>query len=51
MDAIAVDLEHRDGDPTMILFGYRREPGGDYRFADPVTVQTKRHVFGKVLLA
>lgn len=51
MDAIAVDLEHRDGEPTIILLGYRREAGGEYSFATPVSVQAKRHVFGKVLLA
>jgi hypothetical protein len=51
MDAIAIGLEHRDGDPTIVLCGYEREPTGDYRFADPVTATGRRHVFGHVLLA
>jgi hypothetical protein len=51
MDAIAIGLEHRDGDPTIVLCGYEREPTGDYRFDDPVTATGRRHVFGHVLLA
>jgi len=51
MDAIAIGLEHRDGEPTILLCGYAREPGGDYRFEDPITAVGRRHVFGHVLLA
>jgi len=51
MDAIAIGLEHRDGDPTIVLCGYEREPTGDYRFDDPFTASGRRHVFGHVLLA
>jgi hypothetical protein len=51
MDAIAIGLEHRDGDPTIVLCGYEREPSGDLRFEDPVTAVGKRHVFGNVLLS
>jgi hypothetical protein len=51
IDAIANGLEHRDGDPTIVLCGYEREPTGDLRFEDPVTATGRRHVFGNVLLA
>jgi hypothetical protein len=51
MDAIAIGLEHRDGDPTIVLCGYEREPWGDLRFEDPITSSGRRHVFGHVLLA
>jgi hypothetical protein len=51
MDAIAIGLEHRDGDPTIVLCGYEREPTGDYRFEDPFTATGRRHVFGHVLLS
>jgi hypothetical protein len=51
MDAIAIGLEHRDGDPTILLCGYEREATGDLRFDDPVTASGRRHVFGHVLLA
>lgn len=51
IDAIAVGLEHRDGDPTIVLCAYEREPSGDLRFQDPVTAAGRPHVFGHVLLA
>lgn len=51
MDAIAVGLEHRDGDPTIVLCGYERQPSGDLRFENPVTAVGRPHVFGHVLLA
>lgn len=51
MDAIAIGLEHRDGDPTIVLCGYEREGSGDVRFEDPVTAVGRRHVFGNVLFA
>jgi hypothetical protein len=51
MDAIAIGLEHRDGDPTIVLCGYEREPSGDLRFEDPITASGRRHVFGNVLLS
>ena len=51
MDAIAIGLEHRDGDPTIVLCGYERVAGGDFRFEDPVTAAGRRHVFGHVLFA
>ncbi len=51
MDAIAIGLEHRDGEPTIVLCGYEREASGDLRFEDPVTAAGRRHVFGHVLLA
>jgi hypothetical protein len=51
MDAIAIGLEHRDGDPTIVLCGYERELTGDYRFQDPFTATGRRHVFGHVLMA
>ncbi len=51
MDAIAIGLEHRDGDPTIVLCGYEREPSGDFRFEDPVTATGRRHVFGHVLFS
>ncbi len=50
-DAIAVGLEHRDGEPAIVLLAYEREPGGDYRFEEPITGVGRRHVFGNVLLA
>ena len=51
MDAIAIGLEHRDGDPTIVLCGYERDAIGDIRFEDPVTATGRRHVFGHVLFA
>ena len=51
MDAIAIGLEHRDGDPTIFLCAYEREPTGDLRFDDPITATGRRHVFGHVLFA
>jgi len=51
MDAIAIGFEHRDGEPTIVLCGYEREPSGDLRFEDPVTAAGRRHVFGHVLLS
>ena len=50
-DAIAIGLEHRDGDPTILLCGYERESSGDLHFGDPVTAIGRRHVFGHVLFA
>jgi len=49
MDAIAVGLEHRDGDPTIVLCGYQREPGGGVTFDSPVTAVGRPHVFGDVM--
>ena len=49
MDAIAIGLEHRDGDPTVLVQEYQLEPGGEVHFEDPVTVAGRRHVFGTVL--
>jgi hypothetical protein len=51
MDAIAIGLEHRDGDPTIVLCGYERDAYGDIQFEDPVTAAGRRHVFGHVLFA
>jgi hypothetical protein len=51
MDAIAIGLEHRDGEPTILLCGYEREPGGGLSFDEPVTALGRRHVFGNVLFA
>jgi hypothetical protein len=51
IDAIAIGLEHRDGDPTIVLCGYERQPTGDIRFEDPVSAVGRRHVFGQVLFA
>jgi hypothetical protein len=51
IDAIAIGLEHRDGDPTIVLCGYERDTAGELRFEDPVTATGRRHVFGTVLLA
>jgi hypothetical protein len=51
MDAIAVGLEHRDGEPAIVLLAYEREPGGVYHFEDPVTGLGRRHVFGNVMLS
>jgi hypothetical protein len=50
MDAIAIGLEHRDGDPTIVLCGYERDLYGDYRFEDPITAAGRRRVFGHVLM-
>ncbi|MGA3056570.1 MAG: hypothetical protein ABSE70_00825 [Candidatus Limnocylindrales bacterium] len=50
MDAIAIDLEHRDGDPAVVVCGYRREPSGGIHFEEPVTIVGRRHVFGDVRL-
>ena len=44
-------MEHRDGDPTVVLCGYERELTGDLHFEEPVTATGRRHVFGNVLLA
>jgi hypothetical protein len=51
MDAIAVGLEHRDGDPTIVLLAYERAAGGEYRFQEPITGVGRRHVFGNVMLS
>jgi hypothetical protein len=51
MDAIAIGLEHRDGDPTIVLCGYERELTGDLHFDEPVTATGRRHVFGHILFA
>jgi hypothetical protein len=51
MDAIAIGLEHRDAEPTIVLCGYERDLTGDFRFEDPVTAAGRRHVFGHVLLS
>src|SRR5664280_1873972 len=51
MDAVAIGLEHRDGEPTIFVCGYAREPGGDIHFDDPVTSTGRRHVFGNVMLS
>jgi hypothetical protein len=51
MDAIAIGLEHRDGEPTIVLRGYEREPSGDLRWQEPVTAVGRCHVFGNVLLS
>jgi hypothetical protein len=50
-EAIAIGLEHRDGDPTVVLCTYEREPSGDLRFDDPITALGRRHVFGTVLFS
>lgn len=49
IDAIAIGLEHRDGEPAVVLRGYTREVDGTLHFVDPVTAKGKRHVFGNVL--
>jgi hypothetical protein len=51
MDAIAVGLEHRDGDATIVLCGYEREPTGGVRFEAPVTAVGRPHVFGNVMFS
>lgn len=51
MDAIAIGLEHRDAEPTIVLCGYQRDLTGDFRFEHPVTAAGRRHVFGHVLFA
>jgi hypothetical protein len=51
MDAIAIGLEHRDGDPTIVLCGYERKPSGSLRFEAPVTAAGRTHVFGHILFA
>ena len=50
-DAIAVGLEHRDGEPRIVLEPYEREATGDIRFEEPVTAGGHRNVFGHVLLS
>jgi hypothetical protein len=50
-DAIAIGLEHRDGDPTVVLCTYEREPSGDLHFDAPITALGRRHVFGTVLFS
>ena len=50
-DAIAIGLEHRDGDPKVVLCTYERDPSGGLRFDEPITAVGRRHVFGTVLLA
>jgi hypothetical protein len=50
-DAIAIGLEHRDGDPTVVLCTYERELTGDLHFDEPVTAKGRRHVFGTVLFS
>jgi hypothetical protein len=49
MDAIAIGLEHRDGDPTVIVQEYQLGLSGEIHFEDPITVAGRRHVFGNVL--
>jgi hypothetical protein len=46
---IATGLEHRDGDPTVVLCTDERERSGDLHFDDPITALGRRHVFGTVL--
>jgi hypothetical protein len=49
-DAIAIGLEHRDGDPQVVLCTYERAASGDLHFDGPITAIGRRHVFGNVLL-
>jgi hypothetical protein len=51
VDAIAVGLEHRDGEPAMVLQPYQRDATGEIRFAERMMAAGRRHVFGSVLLA
>jgi hypothetical protein len=48
-DAIAVGLEHRDADPTVVVCTYERDESGGLRFDEPITATGRRHVFGQVL--
>ena len=50
-DAIVIGLEHREGDPKVVLCTYERAPSGDLHFHDPITAVGRRHVFGTVLLS
>lgn len=50
-EAIAIGLEHRDGDPTVVLCTYEREASGSVHFDDPITALGRRHVFGTVLFS
>jgi hypothetical protein len=50
-DAIAIGLEHRDGDPTVVLCTYEREAAGGLHFDEPITALGRRHVFGTVLFS
>lgn len=50
-DAIAIGLEHRDGEPKVVLCTYERAESGDLHFDDPITADGRRHVFGMVLLS
>ena len=49
MDAIAVGLEHRDGEPTIVVCAYERPLEGGVRFEQPVTAIGRPHVFGNVM--
>jgi len=40
-------LEHRDGDPTVVLCTDERERSGDLHFDDPITALGRRHVLGR----
>jgi hypothetical protein len=50
-DAIAIGMEHRDGDPTVVLCTYEREASGEVRFNDPISAVGRRHVFGTLLFS
>jgi hypothetical protein len=47
-EAIAIGLEHRDADPTVVLCTYERAAGGELRIDDPISGLGQRHVFGSV---
>jgi hypothetical protein len=49
MDAIAIGVEHRDGEPRVIVEAYVLDPSGEIHFEDPITSAGRRHVFGNVL--
>jgi len=48
-DAIAIGLEHRDAEPTVVVCTYERDLTGDVHFAEPISAVGSRHVFGDVL--
>ncbi len=47
-DAIAIGLEHRDADPTVVVCTYERDLRGGLHFAEPISSAGARHVFGDV---
>jgi len=47
-DAVAIGLEHRDAQPTVVVCTYARD-GDEIHFHEPISGLGTRHVFGDIL--